>query len=342
MTIDGKFYPLQPEEWLEACRKLNPSELKLLYYLRTADPYDRGIEINCAAIARDLSVEGKKAISRQTISRALKGLDKHGYIDLEIVSAKVKIHSKGALTHHGCADTPRVHEDTNGCNNTPQGTTTHPKVHEDTTVCVNTPQGTTTHQTRAENLDITESQNSKINKTNKTNKTNKDLEREEARAQNSDPWEDPDLGQQENDPDWPEIDKSDPEEETSPARVDPVINKYDRVFVEGRSRRRKNIQLRADEAVINPEVWTVEESEEFFRLATVHFMALNPHKTQGQAMGIIDGWHKQINSQAIRSPQAREYYRLYRQGLLGKAKATTALEINNNSAFDAAFAAMED
>lgn len=77
--IQGKFYPLQQEEWLYACRELTGAQLSVLYYIRTTDPYNYGIEINCAQIARLLS-KPERTVHRQTVSRALKELVIKGYL----------------------------------------------------------------------------------------------------------------------------------------------------------------------------------------------------------------------------------------------------------------------
>ncbi|MHC5673595.1 MarR family transcriptional regulator [Nostoc sp.] len=77
--IQGKFYPLQHEEWLYACRELTQAQRDVLYYIRTNDPYNQGIEINCGEIARLLS-KPERIVHRQTISRALKELVDKGYL----------------------------------------------------------------------------------------------------------------------------------------------------------------------------------------------------------------------------------------------------------------------
>jgi DNA-binding MarR family transcriptional regulator len=77
--IQEKFYPLQHEEWLRVCRELKPAQKDVLYYIRTLDPYNQGIEINCANIARSLSTS-EHAVHRQTVSRALKELVAKGYL----------------------------------------------------------------------------------------------------------------------------------------------------------------------------------------------------------------------------------------------------------------------
>jgi hypothetical protein len=85
-------YRLTSEEWLRACHELKPSEKDVLYYLRTLDPFgDRAIEIKVREMARQLGT------SPSTVSRALKSLDAKGWIDLEIMSAKVTLHTNHAV-----------------------------------------------------------------------------------------------------------------------------------------------------------------------------------------------------------------------------------------------------
>ena len=95
--IKGKFYPLQHHEWLRACRELTPSQRDVLYYIRTLDPHNNGIDINCAEIARQLS--GAKKVHRETVSRAIKVLEEKGFIDTEILAVRVKVKPKGLLCH---------------------------------------------------------------------------------------------------------------------------------------------------------------------------------------------------------------------------------------------------
>lgn len=100
--IEGKFYPLQPEEWLKAVRELKPAEKDLLYYLRTLDPFgDKQVELKVTELAEVL---GR---NKGTISRALKSLDSKGWIDLELVQVKVKVKSV-VSTQQGCPDTTQV------------------------------------------------------------------------------------------------------------------------------------------------------------------------------------------------------------------------------------------
>jgi len=83
------YYRLTSEEWLRACRELKPSEKDVLYYLRTLDPFgERDLDIGVRQMGRDLGM------SASTVSRALKTLDSKGWIDMEITSARVKLHSQ--------------------------------------------------------------------------------------------------------------------------------------------------------------------------------------------------------------------------------------------------------
>lgn len=89
--IEDKFYPLQRDEWVDACKKLSSGARDVLYYIRTADPYSNGTELTASAIAKDLGC------NRSTVSRALKELDAKGYIDMEILVARVRLVGKGLL-----------------------------------------------------------------------------------------------------------------------------------------------------------------------------------------------------------------------------------------------------
>lgn len=105
--IQGKFYPLQHEEWLRACRELTPAQRDVLYYLRTLDPYSTGMEVSPARIAKDLSTP-EKPVHRSTVGRALKALDEKGFVDMELLKVKVHVLTKGL---HCC-------DQTTGCDET--------------------------------------------------------------------------------------------------------------------------------------------------------------------------------------------------------------------------------
>ena len=99
--IQGKFYPLQHDEWLNACRELTPAQRDVLYFVRTLNPYGDGLDISIAEIARQLSTD-KRTVHRSTVSRALKELDAKGFIDLELLMVKITIKAKGI---HCCDET---------------------------------------------------------------------------------------------------------------------------------------------------------------------------------------------------------------------------------------------
>jgi DNA-binding MarR family transcriptional regulator len=84
--IEGKFYPLQNDEWLQACKELKPAELKLLYHLRTLTPFgDHSVELGVTEIALQLGM------SKSTVSEGLKALSQKGWIDLELIKVKVRL-----------------------------------------------------------------------------------------------------------------------------------------------------------------------------------------------------------------------------------------------------------
>ena len=94
-----KHYRLTHAEWLHIIHELKESEKDLLYYLRTLDPFgDRPLNLGVREIARTLQC------NPSTISRALKRLDELGYIDMEMVTVRVKVLSK----HHTDTESEEV------------------------------------------------------------------------------------------------------------------------------------------------------------------------------------------------------------------------------------------
>jgi hypothetical protein len=86
--IEGKFYPLQNDEWVKAWGELKPAEVQVLYHLRTLDPFgEKELELGVSAIALRLG------LSKGTVSKALKALNEKGWIDLELIKVKVKLHT---------------------------------------------------------------------------------------------------------------------------------------------------------------------------------------------------------------------------------------------------------
>ncbi len=87
--IQGKFYPLQHEEFLNLNRILTQSELSVYLWLKTNDPFaQKFIEADTQEIANDLG------ISRRTVQRTLVKLLKEKLIDLVINKFKYQIKSK--------------------------------------------------------------------------------------------------------------------------------------------------------------------------------------------------------------------------------------------------------
>ena len=115
--ILGKFYPLKSEEWVETVKQLTHSELKVLYYVRSLDPYNKGISLTPIQIAKDLSTE-KSKMHRSTVGRALKSLDSKGFIQMELLQVQIKVNPKGflsqaeiedvAVTQPSCEQTTQV------------------------------------------------------------------------------------------------------------------------------------------------------------------------------------------------------------------------------------------
>ncbi len=82
----ARHYRLTNAEWLKAVKELKPRERDVLYYLRTLDPWgDKDLVIGVREIATALEC------SPGTVSKALKVLDQKGWINLEIIAAKVKL-----------------------------------------------------------------------------------------------------------------------------------------------------------------------------------------------------------------------------------------------------------
>ncbi|MGB5595808.1 MAG: helix-turn-helix domain-containing protein [Crocosphaera sp.] len=86
--IDGKFYPLQNDEWLKATQELRYAEIRVLYYLRTLDPF--GQQDNRIKVTDIANIIGLK---KGTVSKALCTLKEKDYIHLEVSEAIVSINS---------------------------------------------------------------------------------------------------------------------------------------------------------------------------------------------------------------------------------------------------------
>lgn len=84
MSRREKFYKFTHQDYL-ATLQLKPAEKDLLFYIRTIDPFNDGCEFKISEVAE---VIGR---NKGTISRALRELGKRGFINMEIVSVRVKV-----------------------------------------------------------------------------------------------------------------------------------------------------------------------------------------------------------------------------------------------------------
>ncbi|WP_434684048.1 helix-turn-helix transcriptional regulator [Pseudanabaena minima] len=151
----ARFYPLEHEEWLKAVKQLHESEKDVLYYIRTLDPYSKGVKVNASKIAKDLD------INRSTASRALKSLDAKGYIDLEILIANVSIKGKGLLHTRNDVAPTQQEEVLHPCNDVAP---TQQELHPCNKQCADATSSASMQQATAESSAITESCDPKISK----------------------------------------------------------------------------------------------------------------------------------------------------------------------------------
>jgi len=82
------FYPLKNDEWSEVRQNLKPVEIVILYHLRTLDPFGTNVtRLNITELAKELK------INRSTASRALKKLDRDGYIKMQLHEVSVALNT---------------------------------------------------------------------------------------------------------------------------------------------------------------------------------------------------------------------------------------------------------
>lgn len=80
------FYRLIHNEWVETVKNLTGAEIKVLYYLRSLDPFgDRHLEYSITEMAKELN------ISKGAASKAVKKLDHVGLIEAQISKVRIKI-----------------------------------------------------------------------------------------------------------------------------------------------------------------------------------------------------------------------------------------------------------
>jgi predicted transcriptional regulator len=95
--IAGKFYPLQENEWIQVWHELKPADIHLLYYIRSLDAHNNGLELSISDLAKKL---GR---SKSTVSTSLKALQDKGYVSLEVTHVKVRLLGKGVLHSEQCS-----------------------------------------------------------------------------------------------------------------------------------------------------------------------------------------------------------------------------------------------
>ena len=159
--ILGKFYPLKSEEWVETVKQLTHSELKILYYVRSLDPYNRGISLTPAQIAKDLSTE-KSKMHRSTVGRALKSLDSKGFIQMELIQVRIQVNPKGFLSQVEKEDVAVTQQ---SCEQTTQVVTAQLNVPEHNLECSQATESAPTQQSKAETKIEQEFPTPKISKT---------------------------------------------------------------------------------------------------------------------------------------------------------------------------------
>lgn len=162
MKIDGKFYPLQNSEWVKICKTLTKSQISVLYYLRSLDPYSNGMKIRASKIADDLG------ITKRAVNAAIAVLYEKGYINLEDIDYSVKVSAGGCL----CDTEPTVTQvgtefPTQEQNFPPENQDSHLRT-EIPTWEQNFPLENRISHQKPETLVNQDAQDSKINKTYKT------------------------------------------------------------------------------------------------------------------------------------------------------------------------------
>jgi hypothetical protein len=159
--IPGKFYPLKNDEWLETVKQLTHSELKILYYVRSLDPYNKGISLTPVQIAKDLSTE-KSKMHRSTVSRALKSLDNQGFIQMELLQVQIRVNPKGFLSQAEIEDVAVTQP---SCEQATECATPQPSVPDHNLECSQATECASRQQLKAETISEKGFQAPKISKT---------------------------------------------------------------------------------------------------------------------------------------------------------------------------------
>lgn len=86
--MEGKFYRIQFDEWKKMYHELTKSQIGVLIYIKTADPFANGTRIKASIIAEELQ------ITKRAVNSAIAVLAEKGFIDIEEADYIVKVTPK--------------------------------------------------------------------------------------------------------------------------------------------------------------------------------------------------------------------------------------------------------
>lgn len=104
--IAGKFYPLKTSELVNIFHSLTKSQMGVLLYIRSVDPYSNGIRLKTSKIAQILD------ITKRAVNAAITVLQEKGYLKLEDIEYSIKVNAGGY--HCDTFSTGTVHAGGNG------------------------------------------------------------------------------------------------------------------------------------------------------------------------------------------------------------------------------------
>lgn len=87
--IAGKFYPLKTSELVNIFHSLTKSQMGVLLYIRSVDPYSNGIRLKTSKIAEILD------ITKRAVNAAITVLQEKGYLILEDIEYSIKVNAGG-------------------------------------------------------------------------------------------------------------------------------------------------------------------------------------------------------------------------------------------------------
>lgn len=86
--MEGKFYRIQFDEWKKMYHELTKSQIGVLIYIKTADPFANGARIKASVIAEELQ------ITKRAVNSAIAVLAEKGFIEIEEADYIVKVTPK--------------------------------------------------------------------------------------------------------------------------------------------------------------------------------------------------------------------------------------------------------